>query len=77
VIVWRFIAVAVALLAELPTLVFAQSWEETTGSAYQAYERGRYVEAEKLFQDALTLAEQFDAADPRLSDQFEQSGGAL
>ena len=63
---WRAIILA-PLLTGLSIAAPVQSWEETTGSAYQAYERAGTAEAEKLFQDALAQAEKFEAGDARLS----------
>ena len=58
-----------AAAAMLCGVALAQSdvWESTTAAAYQAYEAGRYAEAEKLFLTTVNQAEAFPSNDPRLA----------
>ncbi len=52
-----------------PAIVLAQQspWEKYTSDGHSAYAQERYVEAERLYLDALKEAEKFGDADTRLS----------
>ncbi|MEE8199617.1 MAG: tetratricopeptide repeat protein, partial [Candidatus Acidoferrales bacterium] len=64
----RWLLVGLLCLA-LWTTAHAQQtqWEKLIGGGMEAYERGRYAEAEKLWLAALKEAETFGGEDPRLA----------
>ena len=44
-----------------------KTWDDSVAAANEAYQQGRYTEAEKLFEAALKEAEGFGPQDPRLA----------
>ena len=64
----RWLLVGVLCLALWTTALAQQTqWEKLNGAGMEAYERGRYAEAEKLWLAALKEAKTFVGDDPRLA----------
>ncbi len=65
----RHVLVGVFCSTFCSAVVLAQEspWEKYTTDGHKAYQQGRYVEAERLYLDALKEAEKFGDADTRFS----------
>ena len=64
----RWLLVGLLCLALWTTALAQQTqWEKLNGAGMEAYERGRYAEAEKLWLAALKEAETFGGEHPRLA----------
>ena len=72
----RLLLAGVLCLALLPPTTNAQDtkWEKSTAAGMEAYQQGRYTEAEKLLLVALSEAEKFGPNDPRVAKSLKKLG---